>query len=339
MSLNSLLRDSASAAWSSIRNGVARRLGKKPVDDPNLLLDPGDVPPPPRPLLERLKDTYRLTIMNPETFEEVGSYNLSLMSVYTAVSTMFVFFALLVVSLIVFTPVKQYIPGYGDSKNYFALLNKVDDLEDEVKANQTYTDYFRKMLTEDVETKKEAPKEDVNQMADSLLDVPTVEEERQLREQYERNKGVASIINNNGTTPATPSSLNAREVALEQLYFTPPLDGQIIRGLKAGENHFGIDLVAPKNTPIKAAMDGYVISADFTVETGNTIVVQHRHGVMTTYKHCSSLLKKQGSFVRGGEAIAIIGNTGTLTSGPHLHFELWQNGKCVDPTEYISFNE
>jgi murein DD-endopeptidase MepM/ murein hydrolase activator NlpD len=338
MSLNSLLKDSASAAWSSIKSGFSRRLGQKPNEETNLLLDPGDVPPPPRPLMERLKDTYRLTIMNPETFEEVGSYNLSLMSVYTAISTLFVFFALLVVSLIVFTPLKQYIPGYGDSKNYFALLNKVDDLEDEVKANQTYTDYFRKFLTDDVETKKEAPKEDVSQMADSLLDVPTSEESKQFREQYERNNGVASIITSTGSDVAKTGALSAREVALEQLYFTPPIDGQIIRGLNAGENHFGIDLVAPKNTPIKTVMDGYIIAADFTVETGNTIVVQHRHGVMTTYKHCSSLLKKQGSFVRGGEAIAIIGNTGTLTSGPHLHFELWQNGKCVDPTEYMSFN-
>ena len=278
-----------------------------------------------------------MTIMNPETFEEVGSYNLSLMSVYTAISSLFVFFAIIVVSLIVFTPIKSYLPGYGDAKDYYALAGKVDDLEDAVESNQTYMDYFRKFLTDDVETKKEAPKEEVNQMADSLLDMPTIEEERQLREQYERNNGVASIITSNGDAPKT-AALNAREVALEQLYFTPPMDGQIIRGLKPNENHFGIDIVAPKNTPIKAAMDGYVISSDFTVETGNTIVIQHQHGVMTTYKHCSSLLKKQGSFVRGGEAIAIIGNTGTLTSGPHLHFELWQNGKCVDPTEYISFN-
>jgi murein DD-endopeptidase MepM/ murein hydrolase activator NlpD len=337
MSLNSLLRDTGSALWKGIKELATRPFQKKVTDDPNLLLDPTDTAPPARPLRERLKDTYRMTIMNPETFEEVGSYNLSLMSVYTAISSLFVFFAIIVVSLIVFTPLKSYLPGYGDAKDYYALAGKVDDLEDAVESNQTYMDYFRKFLTDDVETKKEAPKEEVNQMADSLLDMPTIEEERQLREQYERNNGVASIITSNGDAPKT-AALNAREVALEQLYFTPPMDGQIIRGLKPNENHFGIDIVAPKNTPIKAAMDGYVISSDFTVETGNTIVIQHQHGVMTTYKHCSSLLKKQGSFVRGGEAIAIIGNTGTLTSGPHLHFELWQNGKCVDPTEYISFN-
>jgi hypothetical protein len=337
MSLQSLLRDSASAAWKGLKSTIQRRFQKTPNQEPNLLLDPGDVPPPPRPLRERLKDTYRLTIMNPETFEEVGTYNLSLMSVYTAISSIFVLFAIIVVSLIVFTPLKSYLPGYGDSKDYYALLNKVDDLEDAVESNQTYMTYFKKMLTDDVETTKEAPKENVSQMPDSLLDVPVSETERKFRNEYEQNVGVASIINNNANNTGT-ATLSPREVALEQLYFTPPMDGQIIRGLKLNENHFGIDIVAPKNTPIKASLDGYVIAADYTVETGHTIVLQHRHGVMTTYKHCSSLLKKQGSFVRAGEAIAIIGNTGTLTSGPHLHFELWQNGKCVDPTEYISFN-
>lgn len=337
MSLNSLLRDTASALWRGIKEVITRPFKKKPVADPNLLLDPTEAHAPIRPLRERLKDTYRMTIMNPETFEEVGSYNLSLLSVYTAFSSLFVFLTIIVVSLIVFTPLRGYIPGYGDSKDYFTLVNKVDDLQDEVNSNQTYINYFRKVLTQDVETTKEAPKEKVSQIPDSLLDVPTIEEERQLREQYERNNGVASIINGNNNTGNNKNAV-AREVALEQLYFTPPIEGQIIRGIKPNENHFGIDIVAPKNTPIKTALDGYVVSADFTVETGNTIVVQHPHGVVTSYKHCSSLLKKQGAFVRAGEAIAIIGNTGTLTSGPHLHFEMWHNGKCVDPTEYISFN-
>lgn len=335
MSLKSLLRDSASAAWSSISGAVRGRFGKTKVEDTDVMLDSSELPVPQRPLIERLKDTYRLTIMNPETFEEVGSYNLSLMSVYTLISSLFVLFGGIVVALIVFTPLKSYIPGYSTSGNELALLDKVDDIEDEVKANQTYITYFRKLLTDDVETPKEAPKENVNQMADSLLDVPMNQAESKLRENYEQNAGVSSIINDNRPRAATTST---REVALEQLYFVPPIDGQINRGLKPNENHFGIDIVAPTNTPIKAALDGYVIAADYSAETGNTIIVQHQHGVSTCYKHCSSLLKKQGQFVRGGEAIAVIGNTGTLTSGPHLHFELWQNGKCVNPTEYISFN-
>ncbi|MFZ4544122.1 MAG: M23 family metallopeptidase [Saprospiraceae bacterium] len=337
MSLKSLLKDTGLAMWRGLRETVTRPFKKKEEQHPNLLLDPSQNAKPHRPLRERLQDTYRMTIMNPETFEEVGTYNLSLMSVYTLFSSIFVGVTLIVISLLAFTPLKSYLPGYGDSKNYFQLMDKIDDLEGQVEANQTYMDYFRKMLIEDVKTKKETPKEAVSQIPDSLLDIPTVEEERQLREQYERNNGVASIINGTNNSNQKTASTNMREVALEQIYFTPPIDGQIIRGLKPKESHFGIDLVAPKNTPIKAALDGYVVSADYTVETGNSIVLQHQHGVMTTYKHCSSLLKKQGAFVRAGEAIAIIGNTGTLTSGPHLHFELWQNGKCVDPTEYITF--
>ena len=335
MSLNSLLRDTGLAMWRGLKEMISRPFKKKEVAYPNLL-DPAAANKPQRSLRERLKDTYRMTIMNPETFEEIGTYNLSLMSVYTLFSTFFVGVTLIVIALLAFTPLKSYLPGYGDAKDYYELMDKIDDLEGEVESNQTYMDYFKKMLTEDVETKKEIPKEAVNQIPDSLMDIPTIEEERQLREQYERNNGVASIINGSDNNQR-PVPVNMKDVALEQLYFTPPIDGQIIRGLKPREGHLGIDLVAPKNTPIKAAMDGYVVSADYTVETGFTIVIQHQHGVLTTYKHCSSLLKKQGVFVRAGEAIAIIGNTGTLTSGPHLHFELWQNGKCVDPTEYIAF--
>ena len=293
-----------------------------------------------RPLVERLRDTYRLTIMNPETFEEIGNYKLSLMSVYTAISSAVVFLTILVVSLIVFTPLKRYIPGYGDASQLSELVKlseKIDGLESQVKATQTYTDDFRKLLTQDVETVKEAPKEDVNKIPDSLLDVGTIEEEKQLRDQYEKNKGVASIATNPTQNAAKPVSFSSKEIALEQMYFTAPINGEIIRGIKINEQHYGVDIIAPKNTPIKAAMDGNVIFSDFTVETGNSITLQHTNGVVTSYKHCASLLKKQGGFVKAGEAIAIIGNTGTLTNGPHLHFELWHNGKCANPMDYIKF--
>ena len=293
-----------------------------------------------RPLSERLRDTYRLTIMNPETFEEIGNYKLSLMSVYTAISSAVVFLTILVVSLVVLTPLKRYIPGYGDASQLSELVKlseKIDDLEGQVKATQTYTDDFRKLLTQDVETVKEAPKENVSKIPDSLLDVGTIEEEKQLRDQYEKNKGVASIAANPAQNIAKPVNFSAKEIALEQMYFTAPISGEIIRGVKINEQHYGVDVIAPKNTPIKAAMDGNVIFSDFTVETGNSITLQHANGVVTSYKHCASLLKKQGGFVKAGEAIAIIGNTGTLTNGPHLHFELWHNGKCANPMDYISF--
>jgi murein DD-endopeptidase MepM/ murein hydrolase activator NlpD len=104
------------------------------------------------------------------------------------------------------------------------------------------------------------------------------------------------------------------------------------------KRHFGIDILAPRNTPIKSALDGWVVQSDWTLETGNTIGIQHENNIITFYKHNSVLLKKVGSYVKAGEAVAIIGNTGEMTDGPHLHFELWYKGNPVDPADYINFN-
>ncbi|MBK8505637.1 MAG: M23 family metallopeptidase [Saprospiraceae bacterium] len=117
----------------------------------------------------------------------------------------------------------------------------------------------------------------------------------------------------------------------------PPITGSISLEFDPQKDHFGIDINAAPNTAIKAIMSGFIIFSGWTLETGNTIGIQHDQNLISFYKHNSSLLKSTGTFVQAGEAVAIIGNTGTLSSGPHLHFELWQAGKPVDPTDYINF--
>ena len=293
-------------------------------------------------LMERLRSTYRLTIANPETFEELGSFNISLLIVYTALSSALVLFMILVISLIVFTPVKRYIPGYGDSaqlSELYTLQSKIDAMESTIEANQTYNDKFRAMLTDDVETAKEVPKEDVTAMSDSLTSIGTIEEEMELRSNFESNGGsiLSQLGGGSSSGEAKAVSYVSRDKPLEEMFFVSPLNGDMIKGMRPSEQHFGVDIVAPKNTPIKAVMDGVVITADFTAETGNSITIMHANNVVSIYKHNSSLLKKVGQFVKAGEAIAIVGNTGTLTSGPHLHFELWYKGRTMDPTEYVSF--
>ena len=124
---------------------------------------------------------------------------------------------------------------------------------------------------------------------------------------------------------------------IEELYFIPPLRGYITADFQPSKKHYGIDIAAPKNTPIKSAMAGTVIISDWTLETGNIIGIQHKNNLVSFYKHNSVLLKKIGSFVKAGEAVAIIGNTGQLSDGPHLHFEIWHNGQPVNPTNYINF--
>lgn len=284
-----------------------------------------------KPLMQRLKTTYRMVVMNHETFEEVRSFKLSLLNVYVFLSTLMVAVALLVASLIIFTPLKRYIPGFGDLKEYKEVLRlsqKVDDLEDEIKAHQTYTDNFKRMLTSDVETEKEVPKESV-ELPDSAYVIKRIPEDEKLRQSLEV---VSGNSNNSQLVNVSP-----KDVPLSQFYFIPPLVGEISKVYES-KKHPAIDILAPKNTPIKAIMDGFVVSADWSLEYGNTIAIQHSNNIITFYKHNSSLLKKTGSFVKAGEAIAIIGNTGELSSGPHLHFELWHKGKPINPSEYIKFN-
>ena len=294
-----------------------------------------EVSPEKKSWLERMKHTYRLVIMNNETFEEIGSYQLSLLNVYIFLSTLMVVVAFLVISLIVFTPLKRYIPGYGNANaqpEFIRLNQEVDSLKELIEAQEVYNSSIRKMLTGEGETLPEEPEMKYNP-GDSLLEVERIEEDELLRQEVEMDE-IRSISQTQEFTPqrGTP------EVPLEQLYFTPPLSGEISAGFMLEKKHFGVDILAPRNTPIKAVMDGWVIASDWTLETGNTIGIQHDNNLISFYKHNSALLKEIGSYVKAGEAVAIIGNSGTLSDGPHLHFELWHKGVPVDPAQYINFN-
>ena len=124
---------------------------------------------------------------------------------------------------------------------------------------------------------------------------------------------------------------------LQDIYFFTPISGIITSRFDLSEEHYGVDVVAKTDEPVKCIADGSVIMADWTQSSGNIIAVQHRGNLISVYKHNAALLKKVGSFVSAGEIIAIIGNTGELTTGPHLHFELWYNGNPVNPEDFVSF--
>jgi len=293
-----------------------------------------DIPSEKKSRLERLKHTYRLVIMNNETFEEIGSYQLSLLNVYIFLSTLMVVVAILVISLIVFTPLKRYIPGYANASaqpEFIRLNQEVDSLKELVEAQELYNASIRKMLMGEGETLKDIP-EGQYAPGDTNLQVDRIAEDELLRQEVAMEE-----IRDIGQTEDFGAQRIA-EIPLEQLYFTPPLTGELSAGFSLEKKHFGVDILAPRQSPIKAIMDGWVIASDWTLETGHTIGIQHDNNLISFYKHNSVLLKEIGSYVKAGEAVAIIGNSGTLSDGPHLHFELWHKGLPVDPIQYINFN-
>jgi len=124
---------------------------------------------------------------------------------------------------------------------------------------------------------------------------------------------------------------------LKEMQFTSPVIGETSAAFNRNSQHYGIDIIAPKGTPIKSISNGVVIFSDWTMKTGNTIVIKHTNDLLSVYKHNEKLLRHSGDIVKSGEAIAIIGNTGELTSGPHLHFELWYRQKPLNPKKFIRF--
>ncbi|MAT53223.1 MAG: peptidase M23 [Saprospirales bacterium] len=284
---------------------------------------------------ERLKDNYRLVVMNKDTFEEVGAYNLSLLNVYILISSVVVLVAILVWLAFAFTPLARLLPNNHtvDHETLVKLYQDLDSLEQLTEAQATYNESFRRMLTGEVQYEPEGEVPTTPNLDSVFEEIPISEEEQELRREFEIQNGTAQALDQSGV----PVNISPRDKPLEQMYFSPPISGTITANFNKDENHLGVDVVAPKNTPIKAALDGWIIFSDWTLETGNTIAIQHANNIVTFYKHNSSLLKKTGSFVRAGEAIAIIGNTGELSDGPHLHFELWHEGKPVNPTDFVDF--
>jgi murein DD-endopeptidase MepM/ murein hydrolase activator NlpD len=292
-----------------------------------------------RSFMDKMRDKYRLVIMNDDTFEEVTSVKLTPLAVYIGVSTLIVGTAILVTMLIIWTPLKRYIPGYGDftrDSEIAELTGKVANMANEIEATRRYNENIKNILTGNMESMTEEAVKNQGQPespADTMpKDIDRIPEDENLR------SAVAT-----GTFTADPKALGApisrfaSEIPLEQLFFMPPVSGEITAKFDLSKDHFGIDVAAPKNTAIKAAASGSVISAGYTVETGYSIAVQHPNNVVTIYKHNSVLLRREGDNVKIGEAIAIIGNSGENTSGPHMHFELWHKGRAVDPALYINF--
>ncbi|HYV94256.1 MAG TPA: M23 family metallopeptidase [Chitinophagales bacterium] len=282
---------------------------------------------------QRITAHYRLVLLNDETFEEVSSFRLSRMNVYVLVSTIMVILVLITVSAIVYTPLKEYIPGYADPnvrRNIMELKLKSDSLQKAVLRNDHYLQNIRRIINGDLpageiyDTSREAAPN-----YDSINLDKHSNAEQELRQDVEQQQKFS--VN-------PKSNIIGGKSSIRGFHFFQPVKGYITQSFDATKQHYGVDIVAPVNEPIKSTLDGIVVFAGFTAETGYVMAIQHGSNIISVYKHNSILMKQEGDFVKAGDVIAIIGNTGELTSGPHLHFELWYNGLPLNPEDYIVFN-
>lgn len=269
--------------------------------------------------------------MHDKTFEVRASVKLSMLNVIIILSTLFVVLTFFVYSLIAFTPLKNYVVGMSEVSTSRQVLRNnaiADSLLQVLSAYNIYVENVQKRLNGEIDT---LVKVDTLKSADYVgLNIDSTSAlDKEFRNQIEQE----DMFNLTGIDETSTGERN-----LKSLHFFPPLKGTITSGFAPKEEHFGIDIVASENTPIKACLDGTIIDAYWNVESGNVIVIQHDHGLISFYKHNSVLLKKTGNFVKAGDVIAIIGNTGELSTGPHLHFELWQNKLPLNPADYIIFN-
>ena len=270
----------------------------------------------------KLKNKYRLVILNDGTFEERVVIKISPLLVLSAmffVALILVFTTFLLFS---FTSLKEYVPGKTKLETHRELVKmakEVDSLVVLIEGRDLYVENLRTILSggaviEDkknlLENKVESPTSLGVSIEDSLFRMRV---EKKSSGDY---ISVSSEVNN---------------------YFLSPLSGKLIDKYNKQAKHFGIDIVSRRGSIISSVSDGVVVTSDWTKETGFVIAVQHSGGFLSFYKHNSVLLAQVGDYVKKGDPIAVIGNSGELTTGPHLHFELWKNGESVDPENYISF--
>ena len=278
-------------------------------------------------LYKRLRNHYKLVILNIDTFEERFSFLLTPLNVIVLSGVTFLLISISAFALLGWTPLRYYLPDYAEEvrvrKLAIETALKADSMELELSQRDEYINNIRLLVEGRVDTSAYD--------ASALIEVDPLEieytrspEDSLLRKEIERE----DLLNLN-------PSFN-RDSKTAYLLF-PPIKGTVMDRFNVQRNHFGVDVAAPKDASIKAVDDGTVIIASYTAETGYILQVQHDNDLISVYKHNSSLLKKEGDKVRAGEPIAIIGGTGEYSSGPHLHFEMWRNGIPLNPETFFSF--
>ena len=276
---------------------------------------------------KKMRFKYKLSFLNENTLEEVFALRLSRLSGILTLIAFAVFLILLTSIVIIKTPIRNYLPGYLDSEiRQGIIVNalRTDSLQQQLSDQSKYLNNVNAILRGDMEV-------------DQVRKIDSVKDNKQLN--LEKSKQTAEFVRN--YEKEEKYNLTATQTSLprpDNMFFYKPVQGIVSSDFNLQGRHYGIDIAAKEKESVLATMKGVIIYAGFDPNFGYVILIQHPNGFISVYKHNALLLKKAGDEVNSGDVIALAGNTGTLSTGDHLHFELWYQGKPVNPREYINFN-
>ena len=289
-----------------------------------------------RDWFNRAQEKKRIIILDVDNYEEKRSYTTSKFNVFILLSFFTILLGFLTFALISYSSLKNLIPGYPNPTQQQEIKNKsiiidqkLTELLSKTEKEKSYINNVMQILNGSIpinekDTSWKKIKPNANSNANEISS-----SEKSMREKVQnREKFDIDVI---------PGGALKSEVLPELLLF-PPIKGEITNKMNISSGHFGVDIIAPKNEAVSSILNGTIIYHNWSPTDGHVVHIQHKKNLISIYKHNSEILKEIGDFVESGEPIAIVGNSGEHSTGPHLHFELWHNGYPLDPEIFINFN-
>ena len=277
--------------------------------------------------LKRIFNDYKVVVSSEDTFEEKLSFKANKINAFIIILLYSIILIAFTISIVFFTQLREMVPGYSSSdllNRAIYLTKKTDSLEQQIALNNKFYKSIEDVLSGNVDEfiSRDELSIDSNLINPDIFTISPNLQDSILR-QYVENEDKFNLTNN--------------ELVIENKMFFSPIKGEITQSFNLNENHFAIDIAADIGTPVKSVLDGKIIFSEWSLETGYVVVIDHGENIISVYKHNSKTLKEQNDFVQAGEVIAYSGNQGNLSSGPHLHFELWKNGTPIDPEPLLNF--
>ena len=278
--------------------------------------------------INKLTRTYKVVVSSEDTFEERLSFSTNKFNVFLVLSLYSIILIAFTISVVFFTQIREMVPGYSSSDlltQAIYLTKKTDSLEMELELNNTFYKSIENVLSG---------------KAEQIIykDTLAVSNEKDNKDFQSVLANAEDSILRKYVEYEDKFNLTKNELVIENKMFVSPVKGQITQKFDPLNNHFALDILVDTGTPVKSILEGKVIFSEWSIDTGHVLIIDHGDNIISVYKHNSKVLKTQNNFVKAGEVIAYSGNQGTLSTGPHLHFELWKNGTPINPEPLFNFN-